>query len=134
MWKKTKVEKHYYFSTQHVPSGNYNEMHPCNIVRKGCVERGWYINSHYRISRFSGFKIGPISLGKISGYRSYNVPYITFHWGNTFYVPAFFLGNGLWYIKGTYGKRKWKSSIRMAISRMKRNGQWGKRLRSANDK
>jgi len=126
------VKKHYYFSSTHVPSGNYNEMHPCNIVRKGIVERGWYINSHYRLSRFAGYKLGPVSFGMISGYRKYRVPYIIWHWKNSFYVPAIFLGRGLLYVKCTYNTRRWKSGTRMAINRLKRTGEWYKRSRKSN--
>jgi hypothetical protein len=125
----SQVKRYYYFSSEHVPTGNYNQMHPCGIVRKRCSERGWYINSHYKISRFIGIKLGPISFGMISGYRPYRVPYIIWHWKNTFYVPAFFFGNKLKYIKCTYGGRRWKSTIRMAIQRMKRNGEWDKRYK-----
>ena len=44
----------------------YNEVHPCYIARKGnglyAWEKGTYYNSHRRISKFRGLKLGSILL------------------------------------------------------------------------
>jgi hypothetical protein len=117
------VKRHYLFRSKHYPRGKYNEIHPCRIVRQRWVEQGWYINSYYRVSRFRGIKLPLISFGLISGYRKHRVPYIIFHWGNTFYVPTFFLGNGLLLIKCEYANNDWKSQTRLLLARMKREKQ-----------
>ena len=117
------VKRHYFFRSTHYPRGNYNEFHPCRIVRKRWVEQGWYINSYYRVSRFRGIKLPLISFGLISGYRKHRVPYIIFHWGNKFYAPTFFLGNGVLLIKCEYSKNDWKSHTRLLLARMKREKQ-----------
>ncbi|OUU16857.1 MAG: hypothetical protein CBB97_22420 [Candidatus Endolissoclinum sp. TMED37] len=125
MWKRTTtVDRKHFFTSRHIPSGNYNESHPCRIVRKGFVERGWYVNSFYKISRFRGYKFGPISFGLITGYSRGEFPYMILHWNNKFYVPAFFLGNGLWFIVCTYEENSWKHMLKLAVSRLRRNGEW----------
>ena len=122
-----KVERRYFFTSKHYPEGNYNELHPCRIVRYRLIERGWYLNSFYRVSRFSGIKLGVVSFGLISGYRSFRVPYLAFHWKNKFVLPTFLLGNRkLLFIFCEYGNNNWKSSVRMAVAKLKRNGQWKK--------
>ena len=122
-----KVERRYFFKSKHYPAGDYNELHPCRIVRKRWVERGWYINSFYKVSRFSGFKLGLVSFGLISGYKKYRIPYIIFHWGNKFYVPVFlmgFMGTKIKFIKCKYTNKNWSHYIKLAYARLKRDGQW----------
>ena len=121
-----KVERRYFFTSRHYPAGKYNELHPCRIVRYRWIERGWYLNSFYRISRISGIKLGIVSFGLVSGYRKYRVPYLAFHWKNKFYLPVFFVTRNLLWLECEYSKSNWKSSVKLAISRLKRNGQWKK--------
>ena len=95
----------------------YNEIHPCYIVRNGngfyAWEKGTYYNSHRRISKFSGLKIGildyGVSFGLISGYKPRNfmkillksgkMPYILFHSSSAFHIPAFMVfPNQFWIV------------------------------------
>lgn len=120
-----KVERRYFFTSTHYGEGKYNEMHPCRIVRKRWIERGWYINSFYKVSRFSGYKFGVVSFGLISGYRKYRIPYIIFHWKNKFYVPAFLLlGTKIKWITCEYTDKTWSSYVKLAYAKLKREGQW----------
>lgn len=122
--KFSKVTKHYFFRSKHYPAGDYNEYHPCRIVRKNFVERGWYINSFYRVSRFNGYKFWVISFGLISGYRKHRVPYIALHWKNYFFMPVGLLPfTRIKWITCWYAKNDWKSRTKMMLARMKREQQ-----------
>lgn len=120
----TFMDKHYFFRSTHYPSGDYNEFHPCHIVRKKWVEQGWYVNSFYRVSRFRGIKLPFISFGMISGYRPHRVPYIAFHWGNAFHMPTFIVNRKILWIRCEYGSRdQWTSQRKLLLARMKREKQ-----------
>ena len=111
------VERFYFFTSTHYPQGSYNEIHPCRIVRTKWYERGWYLNSFYRVSKFKGIKIGRISCGLVSGYRNYRIPYIAYHWDGGFTLPVWMLsyisGYDLKKIKCTYGDRTLKTSFKL---------------------
>ena len=124
MKKLFKTTRHYFFRSKHYPRGDYNEYHPCRIVRKGFVERGWYVNSFYKVSRFSGVKLGLISFGLISGYRNYRIPYLAFHWGNYFFMPVGLLPfTQIKWITCWYSKNNWTSHTKLLLARMKREQQ-----------
>ena len=111
------VERFYFFTSTHYPQGSYNEIHPCRIVRTKWYERGWYLNSFCRVSKFKGIKIGRISCGLVSGYRNYRIPYIAYHWDGGFTLPVWMLsylsGYNLYKIKCTYGDRTLKTSFKL---------------------
>lgn len=113
-----KIDRYYFFTSEHRPKGSYNEVHPCRIVRTRWREQGWYLNSFYRISRFKGIKIGRISMGMVGGYRKYRIPYIAYHWKGGFTLPVFILKVFDRKIKidkitCTYGDRTLKTSLKM---------------------
>lgn len=112
-----KIDRYYFFTSEHHPKGSYNEVHPCRIVRTRWREQGWYLNSFYRISSFRGIKIGCISMGLVSGYRKNKIPYIAYHWNGGFTLPVFLLSwmmnSQLKKITCTYGDRKLKTSLKM---------------------
>lgn len=121
---KSKVDRYNYFVSEHNPPGKYNEHHPCGIVRTKWREQGWYLNSFYRISRFTGYKIGRVSFGFVSGYKKYRIPYICYHWDGGFTLPvgiiSWMMGSEMKYIRCTYAERNtWTSNIKL----------WWKKLR-----
>lgn len=118
------MKRYYFFRSKHYPKGDYNEFHPCRIVRKRWVEQGWYVNSFYRVSRFRGIKLPFISFGMISGYKKYRVPYIALHWGNYFFMPVGLLPfTRIKWITCWYAKNDWKSQTKLLLARMKREQQ-----------
>lgn len=110
-----KVSKYNFFVSKHEPPGNYNELHPCNIVRSKWREQGWYFNSFYRMSKFKGVVIGNVSFGLVSGYRKYRIPYIAYHYEGGFTMPAWMLpGTPLYFIRCTYAERNtWIGNIKL---------------------
>lgn len=111
------VERYYFFTSEHEPQGKYNEVHPCRIVRTRWYERGWYLNSFYRVSRFKGVKIGCISIGLVTGYRKHRIPYLAYHWDGGFTLPvgliSWMMGSNMKKITCTYGDRTLKTSLKM---------------------
>ena len=111
------INRYYFFTSEHHPKGKYNEVHPCRIVRTRWREQGWYLNSFYRVSRFAGIKLGRVSLGLVTGYRRYRIPYVAYHWEGGFTLPvvlvSWITGSKLKYIRCTYGDRKLKTSLKM---------------------
>lgn len=111
------IERYYFFTSEHEPKGNYNEVHLCNIVRTRWYERGWYLNSFYRVSRFKGVKIGCISIGLVTGYRKHRIPYLAYHWDGGFTLPvgliSWMMGSNLKKITCTYGDTTLKDAMTM---------------------
>lgn len=107
--------KPYFFTSKHytIKERKFNEIHPCRISHEGFREWGWYLNSHMKYSKFRGYRMGNVSLGLISGYRSYRIPYITIHTKDGFIAPTFLLGvHSPYLIVCTYGKPGVRQSFR----------------------
>lgn len=115
------IERFYFFTSEHVPAGKYNEVHPCSIVRSKWKEKGWYLNSFWKISKFEGYKVGNVSMGIVSGYGKYKVPYIAYHWDGGFTMPVGLIswarGSNLQYIKCTYGDKSLKTSWKLLVNK-----------------
>lgn len=114
-------EKHYFFTSNHYGlHRRFNEIHPCHVTRKGLRQYGWYWNSHHRIAKFRGYRIGPISFGLISGYKPFRIPYITIHYKNMFIVPTFLLGQTRpALIVCTYGEKTWSGAFRQLWGKLR---------------
>lgn len=145
-YKTTRI---YFFLSTHYPRARaarkgYNEVHPCYIARKGngfyAWEKGTYYNSHRRISKFRGLKLGigdyGASFGLISGYRPRNflkillrsgeMPYILFHSKSAFHIPAFMVFPGQWWIVCKYEEKTLMGQYKDLI------GHWSIKKRNAN--
>ena len=145
-YKTTRI---YFFLSTHYPRARaarkvYNEVHPCYIARKGngfyAWEKGTYYNSHRRISKFRGLKLGigdyGASFGLISGYRPRNflkillrsgeMPYILFHSQSAFHIPAFMVFPGQWWIVCKYEEKTLMGQYKDLI------GHWSIKKRNAN--
>ena len=145
-YKTTRI---YFFLSTHYPRKRadrmgYNETHPCYIARKGngfyAWEKGTYYNSHRRISKFSGLKLGigdyGASFGLISGYRPRNflkillksgkMPYILFHSKSAFHIPAFMVFPGQWWIVCKYQEKTMMEQYKDLVS------HWRTKKRNAN--
>lgn len=111
------IERFYFFTSKHYPPGPYNEVHPCRIVRTKWLEQGWYLNSFYRVSKFKGWNLGPLSFGLVTGYKKYRVPYVAYHWDGGFTLPvgliSWIIGSKMQKITCTYGDRSVKTSLKM---------------------
>ena len=114
-------DRHFFFTSQHYGlQRRYNEVHPCNITTQGIRDFGWYWNSNHRLSKFRGFRFGPMSFGLISGYRSFKIPYITIHYKNMFIVPTFLLlQTRPAIIVCTYGDRTWSGATKQIWSKLR---------------
>lgn len=107
--------KPYFFTSKHycIVERKFNEIHPCRITYDGIREYGWYINSYMKYSKFRGYRVGNVSLGLISGYRSFKIPYITIHTKDGFIAPCFLLGvHSPYLIVCTYGQPGVRHSFR----------------------
>ena len=114
-------DRHFFFTSTHYGrQWRYNEVHPCNITRTGMREFGWYWNSNCKLSKFRGYRLGPLSFGMISGYRNYKIPYITFHYKNMFIVPTFLLlQTRPAIIVCTYGDKTWSGAANQIWSKLR---------------
>lgn len=117
------IERYYFFTSEHVPKGKYNEVHPCSIVRSKWKEKGWYLNSFWKVSKFEGIKIGFLSFGLVTGYRKHRIPYIAYHWDGGFTMPVWMLpGTKLYYIRCTYGDKSLKTSWKLLMNKWWKSG------------
>ena len=110
----------YFISKHYGISKRFNEIHPARFRIDGLRIKGIYWNSHHKPSRFSGFHIGPITLGLVTGYRKYRIPFILFWYKDTFIVPVFLLGNvNPYLIVGKLEKPGIKNKIKQIWSKLK---------------
>ncbi len=145
-----KTSRIYFFLSTHYPRSRakrigYNETHPCYIIRRGngfyAWERGTYYNSHRRISKFRGLKIGildyGVSFGMISGYKpkswmrrmlnkSGEMPYVLFHSKSAFHIPAFMVFPGQLWIVCKYQEKSMMEQYNDLVS------HWRTKKRNAN--
>lgn len=144
-----KITRIYFFLSTHYPRARakrigYNETHPCYIIRRGnffyAWEKGTYYNSHRRISKFRGLKLGMgdygASFGMIGGYKPKSwmrklmwkgeMPYVLFHSKSAFHIPAFMVFPGQWWIVCKYQEKTMMGQYKDLI------GHWRKKKSNAN--
>jgi hypothetical protein len=74
----------HHWGTAHEPGRDLNDFNPGQYTRNGRWVRGWYLNSHRRLSRYRGIVVDAgdgiaMTIGVVTGYPGHPVlPFVSF--------------------------------------------------------